>query len=89
MIHHPRFPDYVAVDHHSLTSLDRIRVLGQRAERLCFECPGRECGPKAQGSCPISGVWMHLTSVALLRLEGVPVRFDTTVNLEKLTHAHT
>lgn len=81
---HPKFPEYVAVNHmHLPLASERQRVLGASHTGNCDECPSRECyaDPVAglsAPSCPISGVWMRLSSVVALRLAGYEVRFDTT-----------
>lgn len=83
---HPKFPEYVAVDHIDLPlASERQQVLGASHTGSCSECPSRECDGNADpvaghpwSSCPITGVWMRLSSVVALRLAGHEVRFDTS-----------
>ena len=81
---HPKFPEYVAVDHIDLPlASERQQVLGASHTGSCSECPSRECDadPKtghSSPSCPITGVWMRLSSVIALRLAGHEVRLDTS-----------
>lgn len=83
---HPKFPEYVAVNHmHLPLASERQQVLGASHTGNCSDCPGRECEVKTDpvaghpsSSCPITGVWMRLSTVTALRLAGYEVRFDTT-----------
>ena len=82
---HPKFPEYVAVNHmHLPLASERQQVLGASHTGSCVECPSRECDVPVlvaghpSSPCPINGVWMRLSSVVALRLAGHEVRFDTT-----------
>lgn len=80
-LHHPKFPDYVAVDHTSIPQKHR-----NGTGTPCFDCPGRECNGTGARGCTIEGVWVSTTNVVALRLAGVDVRLsdvDRKLNLEK------
>ena len=81
---HPKFPEYVAVNHMHLPLASELQqVLGASHTGSCSECPSRECDADPMtghpsSSCHISGVWMRPSSVVALRLAGHEVRFDTS-----------
>lgn len=80
-LHHPKFPDYVAVNPKSIPTEYR-----PPSGTPCFDCPGRECNGTGARGCPIEGVWVSTTNVVAMRLAGVDVCLsdvDRKLNLEK------
>lgn len=86
---HPRFPDHIAVNHHTLPSADdRVAITNDRAwsHGVCVECPERVCSlsedDMVYGRCLLasadpavsSGVWMTLTTYAAFKLHNGETR---------------